>query len=184
MSRQHPSWRFNETGRLVLYSTFTQATDSQWDLGLGCSKWPRAHNAAASASSSAVDVFQHSPGSTARGIPGSWRRSCRCSGRSPACPPRHAEPRRERGAVLIERRRRQPHAALADVVRSAERERRKLAVDVAAADRASHDQVVTAPRVIGAGAGRRLQRAAELRLRERRHLLGRRPVRASRRRTP
>src|SRR5262245_49142508 len=61
----------------------------------------------------------------------------------------HAEPRRERGVVLIHARARDP-AAPASVVGPIDHETRHLAVDVAALNRASHDKLVIAPAVIGA----------------------------------
>ena len=75
------------------------------------------------------------------------------SGRSAAA---HAVPRREGRSVLLDRRRRNPAAAVVGVVRAAQLQHRKdravrsgTAVEVAAANRATDHEVVVAPRVIG-----------------------------------
>src|SRR5262249_34862091 len=81
-----------------------------------------------------------------------------------------AEPLRERGEVLIERRGWNPAAARAGVVRAAERERRKRPIKVPAQDAAAHDQAMSSPCVIRSTSRIEHQCAAELALGEGGHL--------------
>src|SRR5262249_19962303 len=80
---------------------------------------------------------------------------------------RHAKPRRQRGAVLIQRRAGQPSAVAAGVVRAGKRQSRKGSVHVPAFHRSAHDQLVVAPCVVAATVGVVLQRAPESGERER-----------------
>src|SRR5215469_5593869 len=80
---------------------------------------------------------------------------------------RHAKPRRQRGAVLIQRRAGQPSAVAAGVVRAGKRQSRKCSVHVPAFHRSAHDQLVVAPCVVAATVGVVLQGAPEVGERER-----------------
>jgi hypothetical protein len=53
-----------------------------------------------------------------------------------------------------------------DIVRPSERQLRKRAVQIAAMDRAAHDQVVASPRVVGAAVRAAMKCAAEVGKRE------------------
>lgn len=83
---------------------------------------------------------------------------------------RDAEPLRQRRRELVGGGRRD-HAAPAYVVITAELEQWIRAEDVAAVDGAADDNLVTTPGMIGAITVRG-QRAAEIRLRKRRHAVG------------
>src|SRR5262249_34868198 len=79
------------------------------------------------------------------------------------------EPVRERCAVLIERRCRNPPAVRLGVVRTAAHELRKFTVEIAAIDRTAEHEGMTSPSVIGATSRRGLERAAEFGQCERRY---------------
>src|SRR5437762_5955221 len=83
---------------------------------------------------------------------------------------RDAEPARKRRAVLINGGRRQPSSFSFGVAGTAQQQLRIVSVKGASLDRVSDDEMVTAPRVVGAAARRGLEGASKIGERERGHL--------------